>query len=163
MEQTNKSAMSTIGHDPEEPSASIVLRFDPTALVEATEKAGELVLNPAAEDVIVKVLEIEQQVAEAVKTIKSEIERQGLEVNSNFTSVTSDKLKVNYSPSGAEFGYDAKKRKRFPEPLFTRRVTYSPNSKEIKKYREKTGRWPAHVFLNERKKTIRLSLKESKL
>lgn len=116
--------------------------------------------NPSAEDAIVKVLQIQQQVNEAVEAIKAEIERQGLAVNPNFASVVSDKLKVNYSASGAEFGYDATKRKRFPAPLFTKKVTYSPNSKEIKKYREKTGKWPAHVFVNERKKTIRISLKE---
>lgn len=160
MAEVNNSSIATIGHDPEEQGNAIVVKLDTAALVEATEKAGQLVFNPSAEDAIVKVLHIQQQVNEAVEAIKAEIERQGLAVNPNFTSVVSDKLKVNYSASGAEFGYDATKRKRFPAPLFTKKVTYSPNSKEIKKYREKTGKWPAHVFVNERKKTIRISLKE---
>lgn len=157
----NKSSINLMGPDPDSELAPMIITFDPKVLVEAKDKAGQIVFDPSAEDVIVKFLQLKQKVEEAEAFIKAEVEKQGLALSENFSSVSSDKLKVNYSASGAEFGYDKSKRQRFPEPLFTKKVTYTPNSKEIKKYREKTGKWPSHVFVNKRKKTIRLSLKES--
>jgi hypothetical protein len=157
---SNESAITTLGQDPEVEGAPIVVKFDPAVLVEAKETAGTIVLNPSAEEAIVKLLQLEQQVSDAVKFVKAEIERQGLEVSENFTSVTSDKLKINYSASGAEFAIDEKKRKRYPAELFTTKVTHTPVSAAIKAYRKKNKKWPIGVVVKQRAKSIRISLKE---
>ena len=68
------------------------------------EKDGEgIIFDPKAEDAIVRLLEIQREVDGAIEYLKSEIERQALEFNPNFTGLKGSKIKINYSASGAKY------------------------------------------------------------
>ena len=68
------------------------------------EKDGEgIMFDPKAEDAIARLLEIKNEVDGAVEYLKSEIERQALEFNPNFTGLKGSKIKINYSAAGSRY------------------------------------------------------------
>ena len=121
------------------------------------EKDGEkIVLDPKAEDAIVRLLEIQHEVDGAIEYLKDEIERQALEFNPHFTSLKGEKIKINYSASGAKYK-DVGGVKFHREKYWTKKTVWSLNSKAIDDYKAKFYKLPVGVKEIHRKKSIRIS------
>lgn len=65
-----------------------------------------IVLNPEAEEALLKLLALQQRVNDAVEAAKVRIESKALEYNPNFTSVRADRLKVGYQAFGGKYAVD---------------------------------------------------------
>lgn len=121
------------------------------------EKNGEgIVLDSKAEDAIVRLLEIQREVDGAIEYLKSEIERQAVAYNPNFSGLKGEKIKITYSASGAKFK-DTGTVRNHSKAFWTKKVTWSLDSKAIEEYRSKWYALPAGVAEVKRKKTIRIS------
>ena len=121
------------------------------------EKDGEsIIFDPKAEGAIVRLLEIQREVDGAVEYLKGEIERQALEFNPNFTGLKGSKIKINYSASGAKYK-DTGEVKFHREKFWTKKVTWSLNSKAVDEYKQKFYTLPKGIAEVNRKKTIRIS------
>ena len=121
------------------------------------EKDGEsIVFDPKAEDAIARLLEIKNEVDGAVEYLKSEIERQALEFNPNFTGLKGSKIKINYSAAGSRYK-DTGEIKFHREKFWTKKIVWSLNSKAIEDYKAKYRKLPKGIAEVNRKKTIRIS------
>lgn len=121
------------------------------------EKDGEgIMFDHKAEDAIVRLLEIQREVDGVVEYLKSEIERQALEFNPNFTGLKGSKIKINYSASGAKFK-DTGEVKFHREKFWTKKTVWSLDSKAVEEYKAKNYKLPKGVVEVHRKKTIRIS------
>lgn len=121
------------------------------------EKDGEgIIFDSKAEDAIVRLLEIQKEVDGAIEYLKSEIERQALEFNPNFTGLKGEKIKINYSASGAKYK-DIGGVKFHREKFWSKKTVWSLDSKAIDEYKAKFYKLPKGVQEIRRKKTIRIS------
>ena len=131
----------------------LVVRIDPAEIVALQQDGKTIVFNPAAEDAIIRLLEIQREVDGAVEYLKAEIERQGLEYNPNFSSVKGDKIKVNYSAAGAKYGDNGNCKKRSPK-FWKKTVKWGINSAAVDKYRAEKYRLPAGIVSLPRSKKV---------
>lgn len=121
------------------------------------EKDGEgIMFDPKAEDAIARLLEIKNEVDGAVEYLKSEIERQALEFNPNFTGLKGSKIKINYSAAGSRYK-DTGEIKFHREKFWTKKTVWSLNAKAIEDYKAKYRKLPKGIAEVSRKKTIRIS------
>lgn len=121
------------------------------------EKSGEgIIFDQKAEDAIVRLLEIKHEVDGAIEYLESEIERQALAFNPNFTGLKGSKIKINYSASGAKFK-DVGGVRLHREPYWKKKIVWSLDSKAIEEYRNKNYKLPKGIAEVARRKTIRIS------
>lgn len=115
----------------------------------------EIVINPNAEKAILRLLDIQREVDGAVEWVKSEIERQALEFNPNFTALKSGKLKINYSAAGAKYkatGDAARHSGKF----WKKKVTWTLDLKAIDEFRAKRRALPKGILAVARQKHIQI-------
>lgn len=161
---TETTPTSTDEAQPGADQSVVTVQVNLSELLKLQDDGGKLVFDPKAEDAIIQLLDIQERVNNTVEFVKAEIERQGLEYAPGFSSVGGDRLKANYSASGAKYKEDPQgdiQQRR--APFWTRKVTYSPNSKEVEKYEMKHhGKLPNGIIKAVRKSSIRFNLKEAK-
>ena len=137
-------------------SGDMIVKINSAELLQLEKDGETIVFNPKAEDAIMRLLEIQKEVDGVVEYLKSEIERQALEFDPNFVALKGDKIKINYSASGAKFkatGEAVKHAKKF----WTKKTTWALDSKAIEEYKEKYYRLPKGIAEVARKKSIRLT------
>lgn len=137
-------------------NSEITVVIDPVEIVKLQQDAKDIMVNPDVEDAIVRLLEIQKEVDGAVEALKSEIERQALEFNPNFSAIKGEKIKINYSASGAKYAADGTA-KNHRGKFWTKKITWSLNSKAIDEYRAKQYVLPTGIKEVQRRKTIRIS------
>lgn len=137
----------------------LVVKVNLVEILQNQKDGGDVVINPNAEDAIIRLLSIQAEVNKAVDMLKAEIERQALEFNPNFSAIKGEKLKINYSAAGAKYK-DNRTVKFHSSKFWKKKITWMPDSKAIDAYRAKSYRLPAGVTEVERKKTIRITVSE---
>lgn len=149
--------------DPAQPGAdetaiSVHLDIKQADLITLAEAGGEMVLNPQAEDAIIKLLELQTMVDSTVAFVKDQIVAAGQELDPQFSTVVGDKLKANYQFSGAKYKLQPG-RKEFPAPLFKREVKVSIDSKAMEKYETEHRRLPKYVERAVRKQNLQFKVR----
>lgn len=122
-------------------------------------EAGKIFLEPEGEKVLVQILEIQQQVEDAVSEVKRILEEKALAIDPNFSSIQADQIKVYYRQYGSRYKIDESQIKIIPKDLYTVKESYYPISEAIEKYTEEHGGMPAGVIEPERPKQLTFSLK----
>ena len=134
----------------------LTVSINPETLVKVSEDSREIVINPNAEKALLKLLAIQREVNGAVEAVKSEIERRALDFNPNFRVIKGERIKVTYSASGAKYKATGEALRHAPK-YWTRKVTWSLNTKALDEHLAKRGNLPNGISPVERKKTIRIS------
>lgn len=134
----------------------VVVRINPAEIFQAQNEGKDIMLNPDAENAILRLLDIQKEVDSAVNALKTEIERQALEFNPNFSSLKGEKLKINYSAAGAKYKDDGTA-KNHRAKFWKKKIVWSLDSKAIDDYRAKRYKLPAGIVEISRSKSIRLS------
>lgn len=65
----------------------LIVKINPTEIFQTQNEGKDFIVNPNAEKAIIRLLEIQAEVNNAVELLKSEIERQALEFNPDRKSV----------------------------------------------------------------------------
>lgn len=137
-------------------SGDMIVKVNAAELLRLEKDGETIIFNPKAEDAIVRLLEIQKEVDGAIEYLKSEIERQALGFNPNFTSLKGTRLKINYSASGTKYK-ELNTLKNHRSKFWTKKVTWSIDSKAVDEYRAQRSELPKGIAEVKRKKTIRLS------
>jgi len=111
-------------------------------LEKLTLEADKIFLDPEGEEVLLQLIEIQEQVEQAIKTAKQVLSAKALSLDANFKSLSSDKVKVYYRSYGAKYFVDEKNIEYAPEQLFTTQAgiivpnhnTISTLETELQKY-----------------------------
>ncbi len=135
---------------------SIKIEINPDEILKTIKESGDIVFNPEAEDSILRLLEVKSDLDQAIDQVKEAIEKQALAYDKNFASLKGSKLKVNYSAAGAKYKATGEAR-RHSKDLWTKKVSWSINSKAVDKYMKQHSNLPSGIVAVERKKTIRIS------
>lgn len=140
-------------------NSELVVKVNLVEILQNQKDGGDVVINPNAEDAIIRLLSIQAEVNKAVDILKAEIERQALEFNPNFSAIKCEKLKINYSAAGAKYK-DNGTVKFHSSKFWKKKTTWTPDSKAIDAHRAKYYRLPTGITEVERKKTIRITVSE---
>lgn len=135
----------------------LVINYENIELLVAGAKA--VTMNPRGEELLMKLLELQAKVDEAVKQCKSVLQVAIQEVDPDLTSISSDNLKVMYRVYGAKYGLNEMLIDQLDPRFYTEKKVYSPNSVEIEKEIKSTGILPNGITINDRQKTVSISLK----
>lgn len=82
---------------------SKVIVVDIDDLGKLVHDGSDIVMQPAAENALLALLDLQARVERAIECAKKVIEQQALAYNPNFTGVRSDRIKVGYQYSGAKY------------------------------------------------------------
>ena len=134
----------------------LTVSINPATLVKTAEDGREIIINPNAEEALLKLLAIQREVNDTVEAVKSEIERRALEFNPNFRAIKGERVKITYSASGAKYKATGEALRHAPK-YWTKKVTWSLNTKALDEHLAKRGNLPNGISSVERKKTIRIS------
>lgn len=137
-------------------SGDMIVKVNSAEILKLEKDGGDIIFNPKAEESIVRLLEIKREVDGAIEYLKGEIERQALKFNPNFASLKGEKIKINYSASGAKYK-DVGSVKRHREQFWTKKTVWSLDSKAIDEYKAKNYKLPKGIAEVARRKTIRMS------
>ena len=136
------------------------MNIDIEKLKKLTADADKIFISPEGEEVLVQLIEIQEQVEEAIKAAKAKLEKTALELNPLFSSIQADKIKVFYRAYGSKYVIDDSQVQFIPKELYTVKTTYTPESELIEKYIDANkGKMPQGIIEPDRVKQISFSLK----
>lgn len=124
--------------------------------------ADKIFLSAEGEEVLVKLLDAQKQIEDALTTAKAILEEEGLKRNPNFKGIQADKIRIGYRYFGAEYKIDEANIDKLPQQLYTAKTTYAVNNDELADYLETHKGLPLGILQNERKKTITITVKGGK-
>jgi len=130
-------------------------------LAELIQKSDKIFFTPEGEEVLVRLLEVQKQVEEAIKEAKAKLEKTALSLDPNFSSIQSDRVKVYYRAYGSRWGVDEANVDRLPKEMYRVKTSYMVETKEVERYFKEKGVLPLGITEYERPKSISFSLKGS--
>ena len=133
------------------------ITIDTDEVKKLTADAKNILLSAEAENSILALLDMQEQIELAIDEAKKSIEEEALKINPNFSSVKSDKVKVFYRAYGARFLIDESKLKQLPIDFYTKVTKISANAKAIERYEKENETILDGVIETERKKSISIS------
>lgn len=129
-----------------------VLTLDSDMLAEVCKDAEGFAMDASAEEALCTLLAVQDQINEFVEEVKLKIIENASDIDPDFTSISGDKIKLEYRASGAEF--EIEDEKLVEEPFMTKTVRMGVNAKEVRSFLESTGELPIGIKQRERKKTL---------
>lgn len=118
------------------------ITIDLDKLEALTASADKIFLEPDGEGVLLKLLEVEQQVADAIAGAKKKLEETALKLNPDFSSIQADKIKVYYRKYGSSYYVDESNLAGIPTNLYKTEVevlTENIPSNQIKELLKQIG------------------------
>jgi hypothetical protein len=139
-----------------------MINIDIDKLDELVVKSDEIFLTPEGEKVLIKLLEIQKQVEDAITAAKVKLEATALKVDEHFSSIQANKVKVYYRAFGQRYYIDEKMLNLAPKELYIseEKVIYKIDTKAVDKWVDVHGGMPEGITEVERKKAITFSLKD---
>lgn len=134
------------------------ITFDTDEIKKACIDAQTFALNADAEKSIVRLLDIQEQLGEFIEQVKQGIVERAQEVDPNFTSITGDKIKVEYRETGAKYGLIDNETVDGRFVTLTERMAV--NTDAVEQYWQEYEVLPAGVTRKERKKTLIIKRKD---
>jgi len=125
--------------------------------------ADGIFLSAKAEKTLLKLLEIQKQVEDAIDGAKKKLEETALKINPNFQSIQADNVKVYYRAFGSRYFIEEENLSQVPAEMYEKKVItkYSANAKEIEKFVKEKGGLPFGVKEAEREKQLVFGLKKT--
>jgi hypothetical protein len=138
----------------------IIINFEDLPVL--IENGNKILLNPQGEEFLLKLLKLQKQVEHAIDFCKDKLTTAIQEVNPDLTSITSDNVKVMYRMYGSKYGIDNNLIEFLNKRFYTTKTTYQLNPREVEKEISETGVIPTGIKINDRKKTVSITLKNQK-
>lgn len=136
------------------------LTIDLDDLVKLTKDGSKIILDPSAEEGIIKLLEAQKKIEEAVEELKAKIAEEGLKHDPNFKSVESDKIRIWYRYYGGRFQIDEGRINEIPESLYKVTKKYYPITKAIDEWTAQGDKdLPLGIIERERSKKLSIDYK----
>lgn len=139
----------------------MIIKIDTDKIAQLESKGTSILISQDGEKVLAELLEIQETIEEAISGVKQSLEEAALEIDPNFSSIQGELVKVSYRAYGSKYKIDQSQIKNLSEELYTTKVLYSPNSKEIDKFYKEKGALPLGVEVPERKKQISIKRKDA--
>ena len=135
------------------------LTIDTDNLIKLTKNGSEIILEPTAEEAIIKLLEVQHKVESALEELKEKIAEEGIKYDPNFKSVESDNLRIWYRYYGGRFSIDEGRLAEIPEELYKVKKRYYPETKAIDNWVDEGKELPLGIVERDRTKKLSIDTK----
>lgn len=139
----------------------LTIKYDNLELL--VKGAKEITLNPQGEELLIRLLDLKEKVEMAIKQCKSVLEVAIQEVDPDLSSISSDNVKVMYRVYGQQYSLNEMLLEELDPKYYIEKKSFSPNTAEIKKEIRENGILPNGIIINDRKKTVSITLKNDAL
>ena len=140
--------------------AKIVLYAEDSAQLETVaDKAGKLVVKPAAEAQLIKIWHMKAELDAFVEKIKQYIIEAGRRITPDFKGIRGERVKAYIRASGLRYSYDKAKQKDLADFL-KESVTLRVDSDKVDEYKTKHKKLPEGIIENERKESLIVSIED---
>lgn len=136
------------------------MKIDIENITDLVQKSDEIFLTLEGEKHLLKLLEIRDQVEQAIDAAKAALEAAAVAHNPNFASIQGDAVKVSYRYFGAKYYLDESRIKEVDPELYKTVTKYQVNSKAVDDWTESHKGMPAGINEVERKKQITFQVKK---
>lgn len=133
------------------------ITLDSEEIARLCETAEGFVLDASAEESLCKLLEVQESVNALVEKVKESIVEKALAIDSDFTSISGDRLKAEYRAYGAEFAIDDID--AVDKAFLNIKEKAELDVASVKEYERLTGKLPKGVIRKERKRTLTIKRK----
>jgi hypothetical protein len=136
-----------------------LITVDPREIQFYAEEGGKLMFKASAEEHLIKLLELQKRIDEAVDSVKEKITDAGKEIDPDFKGVVGPKVSAVYRYFGGKYDYD---RSVTGDALpYLKEITYyKPNPEAIDKYIGEVGEMPPGIKEKDRNKQLTLTIKD---
>lgn len=129
-------------------------------LKQLAQDSRQLFLKPDGEEALLRLLELQELVNEAVDQAKGILEQEAQKLNPNFSCIKGDNLTVHYRYFGPKYELDEQLLQGLEPDLYTTRSNYSVNTKKVEAALKVTGELPNGIVERERAKRISFAIRE---
>jgi len=139
------------------------LDIDTDELGKLVQDADKILLEPEAEETLLRLLDIERQITEAIKAAKVKLEETALSINPNFKAVVGEKITVGYQYFGGQrYAVDETLIAKIPSGIVKEVVKHEVDIDALEDYEKSHGQLPYGIIAKDRKKAISFRLKKEK-
>jgi len=135
------------------------MNIDIEKLNDLVKDSDKIFLKAGGEEVLIEILEIQKQVDEAVRKAELILEEKALELNPNFSSIQSDRIKVFYRNYGEKYRIDDNYLDTLSANFYKVTKRYTVDAKEVEKWTSENKGLPLGIKEVGRKKSLSFSLK----
>lgn len=122
-------------------------------------KADQIFIAPEGEAVLLKLLEVQEQLNLAIDAAKKKLEEAALKLDPNFRSIQADNVKVYYREYGTKFKIDESLVSQVPKELYSVETKYKVDGRAVEKWVDQHKGLPLGIQETERTKQISFTLK----
>ena len=134
------------------------LVLDSEQITNACIDAQKFAISAKSEKSLVQLLDIKEKIDEFVEIVKDGIVKEALKFDPNFTSISGDKIKLEYRETGSKFALVDNETVEGKFVTMTERL--SVKTDEVEQYWQQYGVLPAGITCKERKKTLIIKRKD---
>ena len=134
------------------------LVLDSEQITNACIDAQKFAISAKSEKSLVQLLDIKEKIDEFVEIVKDGIVKEALKFDPNFTSISGDKIKLEYRETGSKFALVDNETVDGKFVTMTERL--SVKTDEVEEYWQQNGVLPAGITCKERKKTLIIKRKD---
>ena len=134
------------------------LVLDSEQITNACIDAQKFAISAKSEKSLVQLLDIKEKIDEFVEIVKDGIVKEALKFDPNFTSISGDKIKLEYRETGSKFALVDNETVEGKFVTMTEHL--SVKTDEVEQYWQQHGVLPAGITCKERKKTLIIKRKD---
>lgn len=134
------------------------LLLDSELITNACIDAQKFAISAKSEKSLVQLLDIKEKIEEFIEIVKDGIVKEALAFDPNFTSISGDKIKLEYRETGAKYGVVDHETVEGKFVTLTERMAV--NTDAVEQYWDQHGILPAGIIPKERKKTLIIKRKD---
>jgi hypothetical protein len=136
-----------------------IIKVNPEDIKILATEGEKFIFKPKAEEALIKLLELQKFIDDAVEDVKNKIAQAGQEVNPNFKGVIGDRVRCIYRAYGGKYKYDFTKRGDCL-PFLKEKTTYTVDADKVEDYIKEVGELPMGILEADRDNKLSISLKD---
>lgn len=130
--------------------------------IKLANEGGKFIFKKEAEEQLVQLLELQENINKAVDEAKKQIQEAGESLDPSFKGVIGEKVKAIFRAYGAKYTYKLDTIEE-AKPFLKEKVYYTVDSSLVDKYIKENRELPEGIFNKERTKSISFTLQNKLL
>lgn len=133
---------------------------DKNEIAQFVEEGGKLVLKQNAEEHLIKLLQLEELIKNAIEEVKKKVIEAGTSIDPDFKGVVGRQIKAFYRYTDSPYEFD-KNHAEVAQPFLKETKYFRVDSPKVDEYLEEKGELPIGIYPKEnREKKLVISFKE---
>jgi hypothetical protein len=136
-----------------------IIKVNPDEIKILAQEGESFIFKPKAEEELIKLLELQKLVDDAVEQVKDKLAELGQAINPNFKGIIGDRVKCIYRAYGGKYKFDWSK-KGDCMPFLKEKQTFTVDSDKVEKYVKEVGELPMGITEADRENKLSISFRD---